>query len=127
MSASAGRPAGRLVRPTGTPGWTRRFLLVLGTAALVGLAGTFTGQQFLVVGIVGLLLGVALALLTTTLRWPVVAPVLLAIGVFYLVGGLLCLRSVGALLPGPDTWRLLTDRALFGWKELLTTLPAGRR
>lgn len=125
MSARAVRaPAGRETRPPDRDAWVDAgFLLVLGTAALVGLAGTFTGQQFLAVGIAGLLLGVALALLTTTLRWPVVAPVLLAIGVFYLVGGLLSLRSVGAVLPGPDTWRLLTDRALFGWKELLTTLP----
>lgn len=99
------------------------FLVVLSAAALLGLATTFTGSQYLVVGLVGVLLGIGLSLIATALRWPLVAPVLLGIVVFYLVGGVLCLRSVDALWPGPSTWRLLTDQALFGWKDLLTTLP----
>jgi hypothetical protein len=52
-----------------------------------------------------------------------VAPVLLAIGVFYLIGGVLSLRSLDAASPSPRTWGLLTDQLLFGWKDLLTTLP----
>jgi len=89
------------------------FLLALGSAALTGFALTFTGWGFLVVGVLGLLIGVLLGLLTTGLRWPAVAPILLAMAAFYLVGGPLTLRSVDALFPVPHTWRLLTDQVLF--------------
>ncbi|MCP6373825.1 hypothetical protein NL455_28475, partial [Klebsiella pneumoniae] len=63
--------------------------------------------------------------LTRTLRWPLVAPVLILSGVFFLLGGPLCLRSVGdtAFLPGGRTLSKLVDQAIFGWKDLLTTLP----
>jgi hypothetical protein len=123
VSARASTHRGRSGRPS-TEAWVDAgFLTVLCGTALAGLADTFTGWQFLGVGLTGVLLGVGLALLTTSLRWPLVAPVLLSIGVFYLVGGAVCLRSLDAILPTPTTWRLLTDQALFGWKDLLTTLP----
>jgi Transglutaminase-like superfamily len=98
-------------------------VLVLGVLALAGLGATYTGWEFLVVGTLGLVLGVVLAWLGAAYRWPLVAPVLLAVVLFYLLGGLLCLRDQGAVAPVPDTWRLLTDQGLFGWKDLLTTLP----
>ena len=90
------------------------FVLVLGTAALAGLAATFTGWQFLVVGVTGLLIGALLGWVARRLDWPIVAPVLLAAVVFYLLGGALTLRSEGLLLPTPATWSTLTDQALFG-------------
>ena len=71
-------PAGRRARP----GSTQASCWSLGRGwRCSAWADTFTGWQFLVVGVTGLLIGVALALVTTTLRWPLVAPVLLAIGV----------------------------------------------
>ncbi len=99
------------------------FVLTLGTAALAGLAPSYTGWDFLVVGVVGLVLGAGVAWLARRLGWPLVAPVLLAAGLFYLLGGVLTLRSEGLVLPAPRTWGALTDQALFGWKDLLTTLP----
>lgn len=99
------------------------FVLLLGTVALMALATTFTGWEFLAVGIAGLALGALFAQLATSRSWPLVAPVLLSAAAFYLAGGLLCLRADGALWPTVRTWRLLTDEALFGWKDLLTTLP----
>jgi hypothetical protein len=98
-------------------------LVALGTVTLAGLATSFTGSQFLVVGVLGLLAGAGLAVLTTARRWPFVAAVLLALVAFYLVGGMLALRSADAVLPGPHAWGLLTDQVLYGWKDLLTTLP----
>jgi hypothetical protein len=98
-------------------------LLALCATALAGLATTFTGSGFFVVGTTGLLGGAGLARLASALRWPFVAPVLLAVAAFFLLGGVLCLRSQGAVLPTPRTWGLLTDQVLFGWKDLLTTLP----
>jgi len=98
-------------------------LLTLGAAALAGLATTFTGAQFFVVGMLGLATGAGLAWLTTRQRWPFVAAVLLALVVFYVLGGPLCLRAVDAVAPTPRTFGLLTDQLLFGWKDMLTTLP----
>ncbi|MEZ5193358.1 MAG: transglutaminaseTgpA domain-containing protein [Nocardioides sp.] len=99
--------------------------LLLGTSALavLGLAPTFTGVQFLLVGLLGLLVGMALSHVAASLRWPLVAPVLLSLGTFYLLGPLLCLRGVGLALPTPAAWGAITDQLLFGWKDLLTTLP----
>jgi len=101
------------------------FLLVLGLAALAGLASTYTGWSFLLVGGVGLLLGLVVAQVTTALRWPAVAAAVLTIAAFFVLGGPLCLRSTGAAayLPGGSTLKALTDQLLFGWKDLLTTLP----
>ena len=100
-------------------------LLLLSATALSALATTYTGHAFLVVGLVGVAAGLLLAHVTQVLRWPVVATVVLAVVVFVLLGGPLCLRSdgPGAFLPGPSTLATLGDRAVLGWKELLTTLP----
>ena len=100
-------------------------LLVLAAVALSALSTTFTGVSFLVVGLVGVLVGVVLAHVTAVLRWPAMAAVVLAVVVFVLLGGPLCLRSegAGAFLPGPETLTSLGDRVVLGWKELLTTLP----
>ena len=62
--------------------------------------------------------------LTGVLRWPAVSAVVLALVVFFLLGGPLCLRAEGRRLPArrrhPAT---LGDQLVFGWKDLLTTLP----
>ncbi|MGH3346189.1 MAG: hypothetical protein ACRDO4_04355, partial [Nocardioides sp.] len=94
-------------------------LIALALLALVGLAPTYAGIGFAVVGLVGLLLGVALARVSHTLRWPFVAPVVLAIACYVLLGPPIALRR----LPGLDALQLLADHAVFGWKDLLTTLP----
>jgi hypothetical protein len=94
-------------------------LLAAATAALSGFATTFTGAGPLVVGLTGVVLGILLAHLTTSLRWPGVAAVVLGLAVFVLVGAPLALRA----LPGPAAVGKLGDQVLFGWKDLLTTLP----
>ena len=92
---------------------------------LAGLAPTYQGWAYLLVGMAGALTGAATALLSRMLAWPPVSAVVLAIVSFYLLGGAVCLHGRGAatLFPGPASARLLTHEALFGWKELLTTLP----
>lgn len=96
-------------------------LLLMGAAVLAGLASTFTGWTFLVVGLGGLALGLLVTRLASVLDLPPGAGILGAIGVFYLFGGLACLPA--DRLPVPHTWGVLTDRVVFGWKDLLTTLP----
>ncbi|HQR27904.1 MAG TPA: transglutaminase-like domain-containing protein, partial [Nocardioides sp.] len=99
------------------------FLLTLSGAALLGLAGTFTGWQFWLVGMAGVLLGGGLTVLSQARGWPILAPALLVTVAFFLLGGVLCLRTSDAAPPTPAGWRLLTDQLLHGWKDLLTTLP----
>lgn len=108
----------------GRASWTDAgFVLLLGTAALMAFATSFTGWQFLSVGLLGLVIGVSAGLVAEIRRWPGAAPVVAVVVVFYLFGGLLCLRETPAVWPVPHTWQLLTDQLAFGWKDLLTTLP----
>lgn len=101
------------------------FVVGLSGVALSGFATSFTGWAFLLVAMFGVLLAVGVTHLTRSLGWPLVAPVVILAVVFLLLGGPLCLRSVGdtAFLPGGSTLGLLADQAVFGWKDLLTTLP----
>ncbi|WP_374454895.1 transglutaminaseTgpA domain-containing protein [Nocardioides sp.] len=100
------------------------------TLALVGVAlsafgSSFTGSAYLVVGMIGALVAVVVTHLTRAAGWPFVSAVAICLAVFFLLGGPLCLRSLGdtSVLPGPSTLGRVTDEAIFGWKDLLTTLP----
>ena len=54
------------------------------------------------------------------LRWPFIAPVVLAVVAYFLLGAPLALGWP----PTPDAMAaLLGDHLVFGWKDLLTTLP----
>lgn len=101
------------------------FVVALATVALSALATSFTGWSFLLVGLVGVLLSVTVTHLTRAMGWPLVAPVVILAVVFFLLGGPLTLRSMGdtAFLPAGPTLVRLADQAIFGWKDLLTTLP----
>ncbi|WP_134738178.1 transglutaminase-like domain-containing protein [Nocardioides sp. 503] len=94
-------------------------LLAACATALSGLATTYTGVGHLVVGLTGVVLGIVLAHVTTSLRWPGIAAVVLGIVVFVLVGAPLALHAA----PGPSAVGELGDQVLFGWKDLLTTVP----
>ena len=119
------RQRARVDRPDGHRLVDLAFVVTLTCLALSGFASSFTGQDYLVVGVVGTVLGAVIATLFRALRWPVVAAVLALLGVFLLLGGPLCLRSIGdtAYVPGGSTLGELTDQVLFGWKDMLTTLP----
>ncbi|MEI2712216.1 MAG: transglutaminase-like domain-containing protein [Nocardioides sp.] len=117
------RRAERSVLPTRDQWWDAAFLVVGSATALLGLGSTYPGWSFLVVGMAGLLLAMVIAHLTHVSRLPGVAAVAGAIVAFFLLGPVLCLRAEGYVLPGPGAWSALTDQVVFGWKDLLTTLP----
>ncbi|RYB93322.1 transglutaminase domain-containing protein [Nocardioides oleivorans] len=100
------------------------------TLALVGIAlsafgSSFTGSAYLVVGMLGAVIAVAVTHVTRAAGWPIISAVVICLVVFFLLGGPLCLRSLGdtSVLPGPSTLSRVADQAIFGWKDLLTTLP----
>lgn len=101
------------------------FVLLLSGLALSGFATSFTGAAFLVVGLVGVILAIGVTYATRALGWPLIAPVVIVALLFFLLGGPLCLRSVGdtAFLPSGSNLNTLVDQAIFGWKDMLTTLP----
>ncbi|MDT0185549.1 transglutaminase-like domain-containing protein [Microbacterium sp. ARD31] len=101
------------------------FTLALAGVALSAFGSSFTGSSYLVVGMLGALVAVAVTHLTRAAGWPVLSAVAICLVVFFLLGGPLCLRSLGdaAVLPGASTLGRVADEAIFGWKDLLTTLP----
>jgi Transglutaminase-like superfamily len=100
------------------------FLLALVATALVGLGSTYTGSAFWWVGMAGALLAVLTTVVVAVmLRWPTAVAAVGVIGCYFLLGPVLCLRAAGAATPGTRSWRMLVDEALFGWQDLLTTLP----
>ena len=101
------------------------FTVVLAAIALSALGTSFTGSTYLVVGLLGVLVAVLVTHLTRAAGWPVISAVVICVVVFFLLGGPLCLRSLGdtSVLPGASTLARVADQAIFGWKDLLTTLP----
>jgi hypothetical protein len=101
------------------------FTLVLSAVALSALGSSFTGVTYLVVGMLGVVIALVVTHLTRAAGWPIISAVVICVVLFFLLGGPLCLRSLGdgSLLPGPTTLARVADQAVFGWKDLLTTLP----
>lgn len=101
------------------------FLSVLCTVALSGLRSTYADWSFLVVGVAGVLLGLAVSYLMRRLTESVLAAVAVSIVTYLLLGPLLTVRGQGlsAVLPSLPTLRSASSAAVQGWKQLLTTLP----
>ena len=101
------------------------FLVALCTLALAGFSTTFDGWGFLAVGAVGLILGVLIGHGANVLRQPMIAVAAMTVGMFFLLGGAVALRShaIAGILPSPTVLTGLAQVSVFGWKELLTTLP----
>jgi hypothetical protein len=101
------------------------FTLALVAIALSAFGSSFTGSAYLVVGMLGAVIAVAITHLARAAGWPIISSVVICLVVFFLLGGPLCLRSLGdtSVLPGATTFGRVADQAIFGWKDLLTTLP----
>ena len=114
-----------LLAPTRADSLDASFLAVLATLALLEFQSTFGGVAYLVVGLTGLALGVALSHLAKALKQPAVILVALLVGAFFLFGGAVALRSAPGVSPLPtgSTLTSLATVAIYGWKDLLTTLP----
>ena len=106
--------------------WTDiSFTLLLTAIALSAFGSSFTGWAYLGVGMFGVLVAVVATHLTRAVGWPFISAVVVCVVVFFLLGGPLCLRSLGdsSVLPSGSTLARVADEAVFGWKDLLTTLP----
>ena len=101
------------------------FVLALGALAMLGFWSTFDSPIYLVAGMVGLLLGVAVAHLANVLRQPWIVVAALVIAAYFLVGGAIAVResAIGGVVPTPAVLGTLSTVAIGGWKDLITTLP----
>lgn len=101
------------------------FTIALAGVALSAFGTSFTGSTYLVVGLLGTVIAVAVTHLTRAAGWPIISAVVICLVLFFLLGGPLTLRSLGDTyaLPGATTLAKVADQAIFGWKDLLTTLP----
>jgi transglutaminase-like putative cysteine protease len=101
------------------------FTLVLIGLGLVGFQVLFGGYAFMLVGLIGAVLGGGIAEVTARKGLPVVVTVLGVVALFLLVGGVLSARStaIGGVLPSASTLSTLLHAGVYGWKELLTTAP----
>ena len=101
------------------------FVVVLGVIALAGFHATFSGPDFLIAGLAGLVLGAGLAYVAVRLGQPTIVLAVFVVATFFLLGGAAALHGLGGLswLPVPHTLSTLTKGSIDGWKDLLTTLP----
>ncbi len=106
-----------------TVGVDALFVLALAAVSVAGLGATYTGGEYWWIAMTGALLAVlSTVVVAVMLRWPTVAAALLVAVWYLLLGPVLCLRQQDSV-PRPSSWKLLVDETLFGWKDLLTTLP----
>ncbi|MGH3351893.1 MAG: DUF3488 and transglutaminase-like domain-containing protein [Nocardioides sp.] len=98
-------------------------LLLLGTIAFLGFDDTYASWTYLIAGVAGLALGIAIAFVGR--GQPVVVLGVGLLAAFFVLGGAVALHGLGglAVLPVPDTLGTLADNSVNGWKRLLTTLP----
>lgn len=101
------------------------FVAALLTLALLGFRSTYGDFRYLVAGLVGVGLGLAVATVGARKRAPLVVVAAVSVVVFLLFGSAVALRgmvSAGAL-PSRAGLEALLDGALNGWHELVTVLP----
>lgn len=101
------------------------FLALLGVIAVFELHSTFAGWEFLVVAVVGFVLGAVIAHLANALSQPVIVLAAMGLAAFFLLGGAIALHSTPGVsaLPTGSTLQSLADESVHGWKDLVTTLP----
>jgi hypothetical protein len=101
------------------------FVLALVVLGLLGFATTFDSARYLMVGLVGALLGILLAHVFAVLRWHWAVPLAAALVGYLLLGGLFGASDdlLAGFLPTPATVTGLLALVVDGWKDMLTLLP----
>lgn len=99
-------------------------VILLLAIPVIGFQPTFDGPSYLVAAVGALLLGVALGVLGTLLRWGILLLAGSTVIAYFLFGGALTLphTTVAGVVPTLETLRLLAVGAIESWKKLLTTV-----
>ncbi|MEP6631861.1 MAG: transglutaminaseTgpA domain-containing protein [Lapillicoccus sp.] len=101
------------------------FSAALVLLALVGFSTTYYGYAWLVVGVVGTVLGLLVAHVVIARRLPAVVTLAGVVAAYLLLGGPVAVREalVAGVLPTPGVAAELATTAVQGWKTMLTSLP----
>ena len=101
------------------------FAVVLASLGVVGFDASFGGPEAFTIGIPGVVCGVAVGYLLAKLRIPLLAGAAVGLVGFFLLGGLVALRTdaIAGFLPSSEVWSGLIDGSINGWVRLLTTVP----
>lgn len=93
--------------------------------SIVGFAPTFDSPQYLVAGVGGLVLGLALATAGARWRWGVLGLAAATIGAYAVFGAALALphTALFGVVPTLDSLQQLAAGVVLSWKQLLTTVP----
>lgn len=113
-------------RPWTSPGAVdAAFVVGLGTLGLIGFRSLYGGVAYLLVGLLGIVLGVAVTEVAQRWGQPVLAEAFVTLVAFVLLGGAVAApkSALGGVLPTGSTLRALGHVGIYGWKELLTTAP----
>ncbi len=99
--------------------------MAAGICALAAFGAAYGGSHYLVVGIEGLALGIAVAFTGTRLRQPAWLVIGEGVAVYFLLGPALVAPSaaVHGFLPGPSGLAVLGRMTIQGWSGLLSTSP----
>lgn len=113
------------LRPSQTDLLDAGFLLAVLLLGLLGFATSFDSSRYLVIGLLGVLLGILLAHVCNVLRWHWAAPLVAAVICYLLLGGFLAFPDslIAGFVPTLATLGDLASLVVDGWKVLLTTLP----
>lgn len=124
-ATGAAEPGEARLRPSPDDLVDIAFASVLAGLGVIGFRSSFGGGEELTVGIPAVLAGGAVGYVAAKLRLPLLLAALTAVVVFFLLGGVLALRSdaIAGLLPSFDVLEGLVDGAVNGWARLLTTVP----
>lgn len=100
-------------------------VIALSLIGLLGFRTTYGGTAYLLVGLIGLLLGIAISEIMRRLGQSVLAELAVTVVVFLLLGGAIAGSGGGLIsaVPSPHTMGALFEIGRRGWKELLTTQP----
>ena len=127
VQAGSGRRAPALtVRPSRDEAVDALMLLALTAIGLAGFRDAYGGHAYLVAGLAGAVLGVALGHVGHRVRLPLLAVTAVGILAFLLLGGLVSQPGAAAGIPSLATLHAVANAAISGWQELLTTArPVG--
>ena len=118
-------PSVRHLKPTRDEMVDGAFAFALVALALWAFESAFGGTEFLVVGLIGAAVSIAVTHLCVRRELPVLVMACVWSAVFVVVGGALAARSQAlfGVLPSPNTAIAAIRTSVQGWKQLLTTVP----
>ena len=101
------------------------FVMLLGAISLYAFEASFGGSQFLVVGLVGVVVGLVVAHVAQRLMLDPLLTACAALVAYALIVGTFAMpeQSLASFLPSVETVRASLTSMVTGWKRLLTTSP----